>query len=120
MCRPGSIASRESRRRSSVLVRRLVFVAFFIEVGLLLIVLPWSAFWEQNYFARVSPILHPIFLNHFVRGGVTGLGFVNLVAGVFELMSMFAVGDSPDTPLDGPDAAEADPYAKTPDARVEP
>jgi hypothetical protein len=85
-----------------------------------LIVLPWSAFWEQNYFARAWPALHPIFLNNFVRGGVTGLGFVNLVAGAFELMSMFAIRVRQDTPLDGSGVADAEPYAKTPDARVEP
>jgi len=70
-------------------IRRLVFVAFFIEVGLLLIVLPWSAFWEQNYLARAWPVLQPLFVNNFIRGGITGLGLVNLVAGVFELMPMF-------------------------------
>jgi hypothetical protein len=86
----------------------------------LLIVLPWSAFWEQNYFASAWPMLHPIFLNNFVRGGVSGLGLVNLVAGVFELLSMFAVRGRHETPLDGPDGTDADPYAKTPDARVEP
>ena len=32
-------------------MRRLIYVAFFLEVGLLLIVLPWSAFWDRNYFA---------------------------------------------------------------------
>ncbi len=120
MCRPGSIASPKPRRGGSVLLRRLVFVAFFIEVGLLLIVLPWSAFWEQNYFARAWPALHPIFLNNFVRGGVTGLGFVNLVAGVFELTSMFAARDPNAAPLDDPDGAAADQYGKSPDARVEP
>ena len=30
-------------------------VAFFLEVGLLLLVLPWSAFWEHNYFGLLIP-----------------------------------------------------------------
>jgi len=89
-------------------------------VGLLLIVLPWSVFWEQNYFARAWPALHPVFLNNFVRGGITGLGFVNLVAGVFELLSLFGWWDRRETPLDGTGAAEADSYADRPDARVGP
>jgi hypothetical protein len=82
-------------------------------------VLPWSAFWEENYFARAWPFVRPIFLNNFVRGGISGLGLVNLVAGLSELMSVFVVRDAPGTPLSGSDA-DGDPYAKSQDARVEP
>jgi len=66
-----------------------VFVAFFLEVGLLLIVLPWSAFWEHNYFADAWPFLQPLMTNNFVRGGVTGLGVVNLFAGFADLSLLF-------------------------------
>jgi hypothetical protein len=71
--------------------RRLLFVLFFIEVGLLLIVLPWSAFWERNYFAYAWPELRILMTNNFVRGAVSGLGFLNLLAGFFELAPVFAV-----------------------------
>ena len=65
-------------------------MAFFLEVGLLLVVLPWSAFWERNYFAEAWPALQPFLTNNFVRGAVTGLGFVNLFAGFTELALVFA------------------------------
>ena len=52
--------------------------------------LPWSAFWEHNYFAQSWPILAPFVTNSFVRGGVTGLGFVNLLAGVADLAPIFS------------------------------
>ena len=65
-------------------------VAFFLEVGLLLMVLPWSAFWDRNYFAEAWPPLRPFLTNNFVRGAVTGLGFVNLFAGFADLALMFA------------------------------
>jgi hypothetical protein len=67
------------------LIRRLSYVAFFLEVGLLLLVLPWSEFWEHNYFAGAWPMLRTIAMNNFVRGGVSGLGIVNLVIGFVEL-----------------------------------
>lgn len=103
------------------MIRRLTLVAFFIEVGLLLIVLPWSAFWEQNYFAHTWPVVQPLFVNDFVRGGITGLGFVNLVAGVFELLPMFTVRHQPrTTPPDSPGGASGPPNTAKPDARVEP
>jgi hypothetical protein len=77
-------------QRSGRLFRRLVLIALFIEIGLLLVVLPWSAFWDRNYFGAALPALRPIITNNFVRGAVTGLGLVNLVAGATELMLLFA------------------------------
>ena len=71
------------------LFRRLVYVAFFFEVGLLLLVLPWSAFWDRNYFVLAWPALGPFLTNNFVRGAVTGLGAVNLVAGIADLLLVF-------------------------------
>jgi polyferredoxin len=70
--------------------RRLVVVAFFIEVGLLLLVLPWSAFWEHNYFAEAWPPLRPFMTNNFLRGAITGLGLVNLGAGFLDLARVFS------------------------------
>jgi hypothetical protein len=54
-------------------------------VGLLLVVLPWSGFWERNYFASMWPPLRVWLSNDFVRGAISGLGVLNLFAGFFEL-----------------------------------
>ena len=83
--------SRRPRHEGSILIRRLVYIAFFLEVGLLLIVVPWSAFWDRNYFAETWPGLRPFLTNNFVRGAVTGLGFVNLAAGFADLALVFGV-----------------------------
>jgi hypothetical protein len=64
---------------------------FFIEVGLLLMVLPWSGFWESNYFVYAWPALEPLFVSPFFRGAVTGVGFLNLVAGFGEMSDVFGV-----------------------------
>lgn len=95
----GSVVSRRCRHEGSVLIRRLVYVALFLEVGLLLIVLPWSTFWERNYFVYAWPALRPVLMNPFVRGAVSGLGFVNLFAGFAELAPIFAVRSSNDVPV---------------------
>ncbi len=79
------------------MVRRLLYVAFFLEVGLLLVVLPWSGFWEKNYFALAWPALRELLTNNFVRGAVTGLGLVNLYAGFADLAIVFAAR-SPSVP----------------------
>ena len=90
MSPPASIGLTRYRREGEILIRRLVYVAFFLEVGLLLLVLPWSTFWDHNYFAVRWPTLRPLLTNHFVRGAITGLGGVNLVAGFVDLTLVFA------------------------------
>jgi len=67
---------------------RLVFVLFFLEVGFVLIVIPWLAFWDRNYFAQLLPPLHTIITNNFVRGAVSGLGLINVLVGLGELLSI--------------------------------
>lgn len=79
-------------------MRRLVLVAFFLEAGFLLTVLPWSAYWDRNYFAQSLPLLHTAVTNNFVRGAVTGLGIVNIAAGVGELVAMLLAARRTDEP----------------------
>jgi hypothetical protein len=74
----------------------LVYVAFFLEVGLLLIVVPWSSFWDRNYFASAWPGLRTLMTNNFVRGGVTGLGVVNVIAGLADLALLFVTRERHD------------------------
>ena len=80
---------RARRREGRNLLTRLLHVVFFIEVGLLLIVLPWSGFWERNYFVYALPFLEPLFLSAYFRGAVTGIGFLNLAAGFGEMSAVF-------------------------------
>jgi hypothetical protein len=70
---------------------RLLIIAYFIEVGLVLLVVPWSVFWDRNFFAESIPVLHEILKNNFVRGAVSGLGLVNLAAGLADL-AVIALG----------------------------
>lgn len=83
-------------------MRRLLLVMFFFEAGFVLIVAPWSAFWDRNYFAQVVPALGALITNNFVRGGVSGLGVINLLVGLAELVSIMAArtagGPAPITP----------------------
>jgi hypothetical protein len=69
-------------------ITRLLLVAYFLEVGLVLLVVPWSPFWDRNFFSELLPALKPVLGAHFIRGGVSGLGVVNLCAGFAELASL--------------------------------
>ena len=64
---------------------RLLLTAFFLETGAVLLLAPWSEFWDRNYFAQGLPLIHALMINNFVRGAVSGLGVVNMVAAVAEL-----------------------------------
>ena len=70
-------------------MKRLLLMTFFLEVGLVLALAPWSDYWDRNYFAESVPLLHAIVTNNFARGAVTGLGLVNIGAAIGELVSMF-------------------------------
>jgi hypothetical protein len=69
-------------------MKRVIFVAYFLEVGLLLVLVPWTAFWERNYFAVSSPLFQELLRNNYLRGAVSGLGLVNLLMGFNELSAL--------------------------------
>ena len=75
---------------------RLLLIIFFFEVGLVLAVVPWSMYWDRNYFVALAPMLQVVITNAFFRGAVSGLGIVNLAAAVVELRSLLAARRSGD------------------------
>jgi hypothetical protein len=64
---------------------RVLFAAYFLEAGFILVVAPWSGFWERNFFAASAPALQPWLQSPFVRGAVSGVGVVTALAGLAEL-----------------------------------
>ncbi len=57
---------------------RVVLIILCFEMGVLLAYLPWSGIWERNYFLNRYPALIPYLLNPSVRGGITGLGVLDI------------------------------------------
>ena len=53
-----------------------------IEAGLLLVIAPWTASWQHNYFAVRLVWLGTWMDNQFVRGAISGVGLVTTVAGL--------------------------------------
>ena len=74
--------------------RQLTIIILFFEIGIVLLVLPWRTYWEQNYFLWWQPWLYPVVTNAYVRGAVSGLGIVNLLAGMAELGSLILAATS--------------------------
>jgi hypothetical protein len=66
---------------------RAIVVVLCFEMGALLLYLPWSSFWEQNYFLSHFPALMPLALHPSVRGLVSGLGVLDIFVALGLLQS---------------------------------
>ena len=64
---------------------RSLLAVYFLEVGLVLLVAPWTTFWDRNLFVEATPFAEAVLTMHAVRGGVSGVGLLNLGLGVVEL-----------------------------------
>jgi hypothetical protein len=65
----------------------------------LLVLVPWSRFWERNYFAAMVPAVHQFITNNYVRGAISGLGLVNIWLALAELGAvLIRRGASPVSP----------------------
>jgi hypothetical protein len=59
-------------------ILRALMVVLLFELGALLLYLPWSTFWEQNYFLGHFPWLMRFVLHPSVRGIVSGIGALDI------------------------------------------
>lgn len=61
-----------------------ITVIFFIELGMVLVVIPWTFLWTDNKLLVVHPGLRVWVTHGFTRGVVTGLGLINVWIGIWE------------------------------------
>jgi hypothetical protein len=66
------------------------------------VLIPWSAFWDRNYFGEWSGALGALLASNYTRGAVTGLGLVNIWAALGELGDLFGSrkSEDPQSPID--------------------
>jgi hypothetical protein len=69
-------------------VSAVVFIAFCLEIGLYLLIVPWTASWDGNYFSGLLPRMQTWWDNLYVRGAVSGLGAVNLYISLSEILRL--------------------------------
>lgn len=63
----------------------MLLALYLLEAGLLLILAPWTQFWDRNYFSALAPMLAAWVAHPYVRGAVTGVGIVSVVAALVEI-----------------------------------
>lgn len=78
-------------------VLRAIVIVLCFEMGALLLYLPWSLAWEQNYFLSHFPTLMPVFLHPSFRGMISGLGVLDIFVALSFLQPKQKVG-SPGVP----------------------
>src|SRR5690242_18260869 len=82
---PGSRNAKSAAQRLHIVMNqilRVLLLLLWLELGLLLILLPWSPFWETNLLLNRYPSLIHILLNSYLRGAISGLGVLNAVLAV--------------------------------------
>jgi hypothetical protein len=73
----------------------VIFIIFCFEIGLFLLIYPWTDAWSSNYFAWIAPgsmraPWHEFWNNSYVRGALSGIGVVNLWIAITEVFQMFS------------------------------
>ena len=81
----------------------ILFIIFCFELGLFLLIYPWTDGWTDNYFARAVPgsmmtQWHMFWDNRYVRGCVSGIGLVNLWIAIAEVFRLFSRNRAPAPP----------------------
>ena len=67
--------------------------------GLFLLVFPWSEFWEANSYVCKCPLCRTTGTSPYVRGAVSGLGLVNLLFALVELVRFRRFFEPSNAPL---------------------
>jgi hypothetical protein len=60
-------------------VFRAMLVIVCFEMGALLLYLPWSVYWERNFFLSHFPAIIHVVLHPAFRGAVSGLGVLDIL-----------------------------------------
>lgn len=57
---------------------RVLLLLVWLELGLMLVLVPWSDIWQANYFLIQFPELGTILRSPYLRGAISGLGVMNV------------------------------------------
>jgi len=62
------------------------YVLFCMSLGMALVILPWSDNWLEDGLLSRWPAVQHVLQQGFVRGAISGLGFVDIWLGVLEIV----------------------------------
>jgi hypothetical protein len=82
---PNPEAGSKPRTRVLYYILNVSYILWSLEVGILLLCLPWMEIWENNYLLYLHPGIRPMIANPFFKGAVLGLGIANILIGIREI-----------------------------------
>jgi|SRR5436309_6022695 len=83
-------ASRETAPAQPLWMRRVmlvIFVMFCLQMGMMLLFLPWTPPWSSNSWLAEHWMVRSVLTNYFVRGIVSGLGIIDIFIGISEAVN---------------------------------
>jgi hypothetical protein len=66
----------------------LIFIVFCLELGMFLVIFPWSDIWDRNLFPTLSPEWREYWDNPYLRGALSGLGILNVYISLVEIFRL--------------------------------
>ena len=84
---PGSQSVRPTTEGLPIWMQRVflvIFVVLCIEIGIVLVAVPWRPVWSDNALLANYPHLRAFLRLGFVRGVVTGIGLLDIWIGIWE------------------------------------
>jgi hypothetical protein len=64
----------------------VILVVFCFYVGLLLFLLPWTRYWQENHYLLTLPALGPLLNSGITRGIISGVGLLDIWIGIAEIV----------------------------------
>jgi hypothetical protein len=73
----------------------LLYIFFCFEIGVFLLLYPWSPWWGSSFFSGVTPAWYELWNSPYLRGAVSGLGVIDIGISFSELFRLrrFARGE---------------------------
>ena len=70
-------------------VVRICFMLFTFEIGVFLVIFPWTESWGFNFIQDLAPSIQNVWSDPYLRGAVSGLGFLNVYLSCLEVIFLF-------------------------------
>jgi hypothetical protein len=74
--------------RAFELVFKALYIIFSLFFGIFLLTLPWQQTWENNSIVLTYPQVRAVVANSFFKGAILGLGIVNILIGIQEIVQI--------------------------------
>jgi hypothetical protein len=97
----------ERSRRWGHTLAVILFVIVCFEVGIFLLVFPWTEQWNANSMTSLFPWLRGYWSNSFFRGALSGLGILNIYISMGELARLRRSSPPPADPAPPADKLKA-------------